>query len=268
MRSNGEGKPVKADIVPLDSITADPHFPEGLVMGTGTTFIYALMEPDGEVVRYIGKSDNPQGRFNYHMKDGRQGKKDHKSRWIAKLLQEGRKPVLTILEECRIDSWKGREQFWIEQYKATGKLTNHKNGGDGLEVDEAARKKMSLARMGKTPHNKGKQTPQSAREKQSEAAKRRFGNMTPEERRVYMGRANNANVSKSHPGWRHTDDAIRKISEASQRMAADTRLVDEKSLAEIRELLRQGIKQRDIAKQYGVGEHIISIIKTGKGYRS
>lgn len=36
------------------------------------TFIYALCDPDTDMVRYVGKSDNPKKRYQFHLYDKKQ----------------------------------------------------------------------------------------------------------------------------------------------------------------------------------------------------
>lgn len=94
-----------------------------------TTFIYALVDPHTDAVRYVGKTENVAGRFQAHC--GERGS-SHKHRWIAQLRREGLKPVLNLLEECG-DDWPTRERFWIQHYRGLGRsLTNITDGGEGV----------------------------------------------------------------------------------------------------------------------------------------
>ena len=78
------------------------------------TYIYALRCPIIDAVCYVGKSDNPQSRYEAHIGDGwkellrteRYGYLDlpisySKPRWIAFLLALSSPPILDILEEAR-----------------------------------------------------------------------------------------------------------------------------------------------------------------------
>lgn len=92
------------------------------------TYIYALLDPDTEVVRYVGKSDNPERRLLRHL--GFYEKKEtHKTRWLRKLVNEGKRPLLKILEEVSIEEWGDKERYWISMYKEN--LTNTADGGIG-----------------------------------------------------------------------------------------------------------------------------------------
>ena len=181
-------------------------------------YIYALSDPFTGHVRYIGKSNNIDRRVRRHLKDGRDGKTDHKSRWVAKVLREGSFPVVDVLEVCERSEWKDREQYYIWAYRGLGAdLTNSKEGGDGINPSAATRAKMSLAAKGRVAHNKGKPTSAEAKARQSIAAKRRWARMGEDERVAYIAKMQAANPSRgSVKGWHHTEEAKRKISAASK----------------------------------------------------
>ena len=80
-----------------------------------TTFVYALLDPSDNKVRYVGKSDDPVLRLKGHMSEmrawsrwlsiheDRYGHQKHaqnpKLCWLRDLNQRGLKPKLAILEE-------------------------------------------------------------------------------------------------------------------------------------------------------------------------
>lgn len=100
-----------------------------------TTFIYALIDPIDNQVRYIGKSNNPDKRFLEHLRDY---SKTHKTCWIKSVLKTGNIPELEILDEVESEEWKFWEGFYYELYKSWGfKLTNSVECGIGpLKVNE------------------------------------------------------------------------------------------------------------------------------------
>jgi hypothetical protein len=75
-------------------------------------YIYALVCPKDNTIRYIGKSINPETRFLDHI-----GYKDksniRKNRWIKKLKEEGSYPVLKILDKRTSDKIDDLERFFI-----------------------------------------------------------------------------------------------------------------------------------------------------------
>jgi hypothetical protein len=122
-------------------------------------FIYALNEPDSGARRYVGRTNNPQHRFNLHLQKARQRKharsapaseESHSSErrlryrqekppsskeWIAELIQSGRKPALEILEtvhpSVRVCE---REMRWISQSIKEGHdIFNAENSSDDLK---------------------------------------------------------------------------------------------------------------------------------------
>ena len=119
-------------------------------MSNSTSFIYALIDPFTNKVRYIGKSTNPQKRFNTHLNtnDG-----THCHNWINGLLNADAQPILEVIEEAENSIINELEQFWIAEYKRLGaKLTNLTPGGDGYPVgwkmSETAKQNLSHAKQG------------------------------------------------------------------------------------------------------------------------
>jgi hypothetical protein len=99
------------------------------------TFIYALIDPRTEAVRYVGKADDPQKRLHGHLLCRGVG---HKQSWLKNLRAAGLAPVLGVLEECAQDVWQDRERHWIAAYREAGApLTNRTAGGDGRLGDKA-----------------------------------------------------------------------------------------------------------------------------------
>ncbi len=198
----------------------------------GKTFIYALVDPITERVRYIGKSDNPKKRMNSHLTDTRYSK--HKVNWIQKLKRQGLVPLLLIIEEVDVSLWKERERYWIAFYRQQQlDLINETDGGEGMngwEITPETRAKRSKALTGK------KRTPEQiatlverARErainpvwraKVSENARKR--RLTPQERAKISASkkalyANDpglrARISESHKGIRLSEATRAKKSE-------------------------------------------------------
>jgi len=95
-------------------------------------FIYVLKNPINNKIRYVGKSRNLKQRFKNHINKCRD-KNTHKRNWINKLIKDGLKPIMEMIEETNNDNWKEREKYWIKYYTDKGcKLVNHTEGGDGL----------------------------------------------------------------------------------------------------------------------------------------
>jgi hypothetical protein len=113
-------------------------------------YIYALIDPRNDHVRYIGKANNPEDRYKDHYNSARD-KNTHKRNWINNVRKDGLRPELLILDEVSIDNWRYWECFYISLYKTYGfNLVNYTNGGDGLTLSNSGTWK-----KGNIPHNKG-----------------------------------------------------------------------------------------------------------------
>jgi len=99
---------------------------------TTKCFIYALVDPRTDAIRYVGKTTNPSWRFRQHLRYDRTD--SHKSRWLALLSKLGLTPKWVVLEEVKLSEWQEKERFWIANLKKDGcSLTNETPGGDGRQ---------------------------------------------------------------------------------------------------------------------------------------
>ena len=109
-------------------------------------FIYALVDPDTDEVRYVGKATNLYKRFIAHINEKGSTRK---CRWIAKLINSNKFPKIKILEIVRgVIDWKTAESYWIRFYRELGSdLCNHTSGGEGLHgASEETREKLRAIR--------------------------------------------------------------------------------------------------------------------------
>jgi group I intron endonuclease len=90
-------------------------------------YIYGLIDPRSNKIRYVGKTNNPDQRLFDHIRHSKH-KTTYKDKWIRSLVEIGLKPIITILEECG-DNWVEREIHHISLYE---NLTNLTKGGEGL----------------------------------------------------------------------------------------------------------------------------------------
>ena len=113
-------------------------------------YIYGLADPETPVVRYVGKTNDPCARLRNHLSDARKGGRNHRARWLAKILREGGMPRVII---CEVGFGVGAaeaERKWIAHYRRLGNpLVNSSDGGDGSpgyvhspEVREKIRKNL------------------------------------------------------------------------------------------------------------------------------
>lgn len=95
------------------------------------TFIYILIDPITNQVRYVGKANNISQRYKAHLNRARKHQ-IHKANWIKSLKEKGLKPIIEVIDEVPIDNWIFWETYWISQFKTWGfKLINYTDGGEG-----------------------------------------------------------------------------------------------------------------------------------------
>jgi hypothetical protein len=95
------------------------------------TYIYGLVDPRNDSIRYVGKSDDPVRRSSQHIKCACRGDNRPVCRWIRKLRSLGMHHRVAILEQTAYDAWKERECYWIDTLGKAGRLLNVAKGGIG-----------------------------------------------------------------------------------------------------------------------------------------
>lgn len=100
--------------------------PAGPPYGNRNAFIYALLDPRDNKIKYIGKSKDPKTRFRKHLT---QKGNTFKHKWISFLLDNSMTPILNIIEKCSESIIDEREKYWIAKYK--NQICNHTAGGEG-----------------------------------------------------------------------------------------------------------------------------------------
>jgi group I intron endonuclease len=144
-------------------------------------YIYGLVDPRNQQIRYVGRTINLHKRLNAHI-NGREPHSEHKQRWIDQIKSDGSIPEIVTLETSTEDGWKEAERFWISYFRYIGaNLTNISNGGQGIggkRFSEEDKMRMSVTRKGK------KRSPEAC-----------------------------ANISKGRIGIKHTEETKKKISD-------------------------------------------------------
>jgi predicted GIY-YIG superfamily endonuclease len=93
-------------------------------------YIYSLVDPRDNKVKYIGKTVNLEKRMEQHLY-WFTGTNPRKERWIQKLKDKGFKPEMAVIEECNQSNWMEREKYWIAYYREVcPDLTNIADGGE------------------------------------------------------------------------------------------------------------------------------------------
>ena len=97
------------------------------------TYIYALLCPFTDEVRYVGKADKPIERWKEHKGRGlcRKGNTPLVT-WVAALRELKKEPKLQILSACHNSGWAAYERWWIAKLRKQGAdLLNVHPGGCG-----------------------------------------------------------------------------------------------------------------------------------------
>ena len=87
-------------------------------------YIYALLDPQTGVVRYIGKTIRPKERLKQHI-DRSKKPRYKKECWIKSLINKGLYPEMIIIDECDFEDSSLIEEMYISLFKGWGfDLTN------------------------------------------------------------------------------------------------------------------------------------------------
>lgn len=171
-----------------------------------TVYIYALIDPETDEIRYIGKTIRPQERFRAHLRDTGNS---HKANWIKQLRERQLKPIMYVLEETTIEVWEAREQHWIAYGHSQGwRLTNLVAGGRGnSNPSDETRERQRISHLGKkrTPESIAKQALAQRGIKMSEAHKQKMRDRP----HTWAHK-----ISAGKMGHRHSDTAKSNMSAA------------------------------------------------------
>jgi hypothetical protein len=119
-------------------------------------YIYGLIDPITNGLRYVGKSINPNSRYRKHLQDSKK-KITYKDKWIFMLLEKNIKPELLIIDEIINEDWTFWEIHYISYFKSIGsKLCNLTNGGENPPNHQQGKKrtieeikKITIGNLGK-----------------------------------------------------------------------------------------------------------------------
>jgi hypothetical protein len=88
-------------------------------------YIYALVDPVTDMVRYIGQSIRPNERLASHIWYAKNKRRRWNEYWMFSVIKKGYIPIMEILHECKIDDLNFWEEHYIFLYKSWGfRLTN------------------------------------------------------------------------------------------------------------------------------------------------
>lgn len=196
------------------------------VGSTEISFIYGLSSTNNpELIRYVGKSNNPNKRLIAHLLASKT-KKTYRDKWIFSELEKGNSINIKILlckPESEIYNW---EKEIIKLYKSFGaKLVNGNEGGlGGKNPSKEVREKIRQSKIGNT-WNIGKSPSEETRKK----------------------------VSAAHKGKpKHTKESKQKLREINlnrpYRPNIKCRNLTEEQILEIWDLKLKGNSQSEISK--------------------
>jgi len=142
-------------------------------------YIYVLIDPLTNMVRYIGKTDNVRRRYMEHIRECNwTKKKSHKAYWILKLLKNNQKPIVEIIEETTSEHSSFWEMHYISLYRSWGfNLINKTLGGEGssnYKASDEERTRRSIRTKGEGNTFFGKKHSDETREIMSNKSKERF----------------------------------------------------------------------------------------------
>jgi group I intron endonuclease len=232
-----------------------------------STYIYALVDPRTNEIRYIGKSNDIRRRLRGHLEVIDRYNTPTTS-WLKQLRNLGLIPEIRILEEVPIQIWEDKERWWIASFRERNiNLTNVGRGGEGGNGSanpEETRRRMSAAQKGR------KKPPRSneAREhyRQAQLGKKQSQETISKRIAKVKGRKHSAewsaNISKGRMGIKLTMEQRRTISENN----GGSKLTPDQ-VRRIRELIKEKVRKEEIAQYYGVNVSTIYHISSGKTYR-
>lgn len=98
---------------------------------TEITYIYLLIDPRDNEVRYVGKTSNPKYRLSGHITECKKETVKHRrAKWIKNLLKNNLKPIISFIKVCPLSEFEKYETEYIKIYSSY-KLTNSDETGQG-----------------------------------------------------------------------------------------------------------------------------------------
>ena len=176
--------------------------------------IYVLKHPDTLEIRYVGKTIRSLSRrLGNHIANAKGNKHNkHLSNWIINILNNNKRPIIELLEECDYSVWQEREQYWISQFPNLINLTKGGDGCLGFIQDESTKEKLRIAMTGRKHTEEFKQN----------MSLRLKGKPLSEEHKANIGKANSGRkateatkqkLSESHKGIKQSEESRKKRSE-------------------------------------------------------
>lgn len=97
-------------------------------------FIYALIDPRTEEIRYVGKTTDLEKRLSFHLLHSKI-EKCHRAHWICSLTAQGVIPKIEALAQVPESDWQQWEIDYITAFRSIrARLTNNTPGGDAPPI--------------------------------------------------------------------------------------------------------------------------------------
>lgn len=191
--------------------------------------IYGLYDPKDRQLRYIGKTKHLLStRLSQHISEAVKHGKTHRHKWINKLLNEGVRPSIKLLEKITESEWEEAEKKWIASCRKQGlNLVNETDGGEspvGRKLSKEHIEKIRKANMG-NDHSLGYKHSNETKRKMSEAHKNRKYS-----RRGSLSNEHKRKISIANTGRSTSDETREKIS-----IALTGRVISDETKQKLRE---------------------------------
>ncbi len=188
--------------------------------------IYTLNHPITNEVRYIGYTvTSLEERLRGHIKDcNYKNKNSHKVKWIKKLITEGLKPTINLLEN--IETRKiavFREIQLIFEYRLLGyNLVNGTDGGEGGTGYKFTEQQIK----DKIARQTGRKLPPCSEERKLKISQANKGRLMTEEQRAKMtglirSEEHKIKLSKANKGRKLSDETKKLMGEARRKEWAE-----------------------------------------------
>lgn len=193
---------------------------------SNTAWIYVLIDPRDEEIRYVGWTNDLRTRYGCHLRDK---KPCYRTYWIMKLRRMGLKPRMEVVQEVSLQSWAEAEIYWISYFRNIGcKLVNGTDGGQGNLgwcPSEETRTKISQSnkavyqahpelRQRVSEVHKGKIISEEHRKISSIATTKRWEKWRANGR--YLSPEARANISAAQRGKKHSQESRDKQSRSTK----------------------------------------------------
>jgi hypothetical protein len=177
-------------------------------------YIYGLVDPRTNFIRYIGKAKDTKRRYAGHLIPSQlETHSHHRANWLKELLRFGLKPIMEILETVPTAQWEEAEREWIAMFRnlpGYPDLTNATDGGEGVDgftPSKEVRRKIAESHRGirmppghgekvRAAH-KGRVHTAQARANMSAGRKKWWSNLSQEERDKIMNTFRNGATEES-----------------------------------------------------------------------